>query len=62
MKSIILVIAVGALLGACTVRSETTVVRPAPQPAIVVAPDSSTTTTTRDNTGATTSTTVYRTN
>ena len=61
MKTLILAVAVGALLAGCSYKSETTVQRPVAQPAPVVMSDSTTTTTTRDNnTGATTSTTVYR--
>jgi hypothetical protein len=53
MKSLILVAVAGALLGGCSFRSDTTVQRPAAQPASVVVADPAPTTTT---------TTVYRTN
>jgi len=53
MKSLILVIVAGTLLGACTFRSNTTVQRPVAQPDRVVVQD--------PDQGPTTTTTVYRT-
>jgi hypothetical protein len=46
MKSLILVVIAGALLGACSFHSDTTVQRPVAQPAAVVVADPAPTTTT----------------
>lgn len=39
MKTLILAVVVGALVAGCSIRSETTVQRPAPAPAAVVVTD-----------------------